>query len=420
MKKHLTGYLTATAILILLALALVACGGAAPEAETPAEETAPAEEAAEEPAAEEPAAEGGMMTEIGEGEGAVNIVAWAGYIERGDTDPDYDWVTQFEADTGCMVNVKTAATSDEMVALMNEGGFDLVTASGDASLRLISGDTVQPINIELIENWGTVDERLQNAPWFTVDGVHYGVPYQWGGNVLAYNTEVFGDQPPTSWNVVFEEMALPDGESNTGRVQAFDGPIYVADAALYLMAHNPELGITDPYSLTRDQFNAAVELLRGQRQIVGRYWHDAFIQIDDFTNEGVAASSTWPFQVNLLQAAGEPIASVVPEEGATGWADTTMMHAESEHPNCAYMWLNHSINPKLQGDLAAWFGSVPAVPAACEGNELLGAEGCVTNGIDNFDRIHFWRTPVADCGMAEECVPYHEWVTQYVAVIGGR
>ncbi|HEY1407557.1 MAG TPA: ABC transporter substrate-binding protein [Promineifilum sp.] len=420
MKKHLTGYLTATAILILLALALVACGGAAPEAETPAEETAPAEEAAEEPAAEEPAAEGGMMTEIGEGEGAVNIVAWAGYIERGDTDPDYDWVTQFEADTGCMVNVKTAATSDEMVALMNEGGFDLVTASGDASLRLISGDTVQPINIELIENWGTVDERLQNAPWFTVDGVHYGVPYQWGGNVLAYNTEVFGDQPPTSWNVVFEEMALPDGDSNTGRVQAFDGPIYVADAALYLMAHNPELGITDPYSLTRDQFNAAVELLRGQRQIVGRYWHDAFIQIDDFTNEGVAASSTWPFQVNLLQAAGEPIASVVPEEGATGWADTTMMHAESEHPNCAYMWLNHSINPKLQGDLAAWFGSVPAVPAACEGNELLGAEGCVTNGIDNFDRIHFWRTPVADCGMAEECVPYHEWVTQYVAVIGGR
>ena len=420
MKKHLTGYLTATAILILLALALVACGGAAPEAVTPAEETAPAEEAAEEPAAEEPAAEGGMMTEIGEGEGAVNIVAWAGYIERGDTDPDYDWVTQFEADTGCMVNVKTAATSDEMVALMNEGGFDLVTASGDASLRLISGDTVQPINIELIENWGAVDERLQNAPWFTVDGVHYGVPYQWGGNVLAYNTEVFGDQPPTSWNVVFEEMALPDGDSNTGRVQAFDGPIYVADAALYLMAHNPELGITDPYSLTRDQFNAAVELLRGQRQIVGRYWHDAFIQIDDFTNEGVAASSTWPFQVNLLQAAGEPIASVVPEEGATGWADTTMMHAESEHPNCAYMWLNHSINPKLQGDLAAWFGSVPAVPAACEGNELLGAEGCVTNGIDNFDRIHFWRTPVADCGMAEECVPYHEWVTQYVAVIGGR
>lgn len=423
MKKRITGNWLTLILLVLLATALTACGGAAtPEVAAPTEapaEEAPAEEApAEEMPAEE--SEGGMMTAIGEGEGAVSIVAWAGYIERGETDPAFDWVTQFEEETGCMVSVKTAATSDEMVALMNEGGFDLVTASGDASLRLISGGTVQPINIDLIENWGTVDERLQNAPWFTVDGVHYGVPYQWGANVLAYNTEVFGDSPPTSWNVVFEEQTLPDGESNAGRVQAFDGPIYVADAALYLMRHNPNLGITDPYSLTRDQFNAAIELLRGQRQIVGRYWHDAFIQIDDFTNEGVAASSTWPFQVNLLQAAGEPIASIVPEEGATGWADTTMMHAEAEHPNCAYMWLNHSIDPKVQGDLAAWFGSVPAVPAACEGNELLGPEGCTTNGFENFDKIYFWRTPVADCGLAEECVPYHEWVTQYVAVIGGR
>jgi putative spermidine/putrescine transport system substrate-binding protein len=234
-----------------------------------------------------------------------------------------------------------------------------------------------------------------------------------------YNTEAF-PEPPTSWNIVFEEQTLADGETNQGRVQAYDGPIYVADAALYLMAHQPELGIKDPYNLNREQFNAALDLLRQQRQIVGRYWHDAFIQMDDFTNEGVVASSSWPFQVNLLKAQGAPIDSVIPEEGATGWADTTMMHVDAPHPNCAYMWLEHSLNPKLQGDLAAWFGSVPAVPSACEGNELLGAEGCQINGIDNFEKIAFWRTPIADCGEAEECIPYHEWVTNYIAVIGGR
>jgi putative spermidine/putrescine transport system substrate-binding protein len=360
------------------------------------------------------------MTEIGEGEGQVDIIAWAGYIERGETDPGFDWVTDFEAETGCAVNVKVAATSDEMVALMNEGGFDLVTASGDASLRLISGGTVQSINTDLIENWSTVDPRLQDAAWHTVDGVHYGAPYQWGSNVLMYNTEAFGDQAPDSWSVVFEETTLADGNSNQGRIQAFDGPIYIADAALYLMAHNPELGITDPYELTREQFNAALDLLRQQRELVGRYWHDAFIQMDDFTNEGVVASSSWPFQVNILQAGGAPIASVVPQEGATGWADTTMMHVEAPHPNCAYMWLNHSINPKLQGDLAAWFGSVPAVLDACTGNELLTDEGCAINGEGNFDQIHFWKTPVADCDTQDECVPYHEWVTNYIAVIGGR
>ncbi len=360
-----------------------------------------------------------MLQSLGAGEGELSIVAWAGYIERGETDPNYDWVTKFEADTGCKVSVKTAATSDEMVALMNEGGFDLVTASGDASLRLVAGKRVQPINTALIPSWSTIDERLQNAPWHTVGDVHYGTPYVWGPNVLMYNTEAFGGTAPTSWNVVFEKMDLPDGKSNEGRVQAYDGPIYIADAALYLMAHKPELGIKDPYQLNEDQYKAALDLLRQQRTLVGRYWHDAFIQIDDFKNEGVVASGSWPFQVNLMKAEGAPIASVFPEEGATGWADTTMLHAESQHPNCAYMWMEHSLSPKVQGDVSAWFGTVPSVPAACKGNELLTDEGCATNGYNDFEKIHFWKTPVSQCEQGE-CVPYYRWVSDYIGVIGGR
>ncbi|QJP14448.1 ABC transporter substrate-binding protein [Starkeya sp. ORNL1] len=359
-------------------------------------------------------------TSIGKGEGSVDIVAWPGYIERGDTDKGYDWVTDFEKKTGCKVNVKTAGTSDEMVALMNEGGFDLVTASGDASLRLIAGKKVAPVNTKLIKSWGNVDPRLQNAPWHMVNGVHYGVPYQWGSNVLMYNTEVF-KEAPKSWNVVFEAMDLPDGKPNKGRVQAFDGPIYIADAALYLMKHKPELGIKDPYELNEDQYKAALELLRAQRKIVQRYWHDAMVQVDDFTNEGVVASSSWPFQVNLLISQKKPIASTLPEEGATGWADTTMMHVDAKHPNCAYMWMEHSIDPKVQGDLASWFGSVPSVPAACKGNALLTDDGCKTNGAENFEKIHFWRTPVAKCPtQSAGCVPYYRWVSDYIAVLGGR
>jgi len=360
-----------------------------------------------------------MLKELGKGEGQVNIVAWPGYIERGESDKAYDWVTSFEKQTGCKVNVKTAATSDEMVALMNEGGFDLVTASGDASLRLVAGKRVQPVNVDLIPSWKTVDERLQNAPWFTVDNVHYGVPYQWGPNVLMYNTHVF-KEAPKSWNVVFEPMDFPDGKPNKGRVQAYDGPIHIADASNYLMAHKPELGIKDPYELNEDQYKAALDLLRVQRTLAGRYWHDAMIQVDDFKNEGVVASGSWPFQVNLLKSEKQPIASTIPEEGATGWADTTMMHAEAAHPNCAYMWLEHSLSPKVQGDLAAWFGSNPAVPAACKGNELLGEEGCKTNGFEDFDKVKFWRTPVSKCASQSECVPYYRWVSDYIAVIGGR
>lgn len=403
-----------TALLMVVGLVAAACGGsdgdgggaAAGDPDTP------------------------RITEIGEGEGQVNIVAWAGYIEDGSTDPAFDWVSQFEADTGCMVNVKTAGTSDEMVALMQEGAgqFDLVTASGDASLRLVASGTVQPVNLDLIPSYATVDERLQTAPWHTVDtdkdgtAEHYGVPYQWGSNVLLYSTDVF-DEEPTSWSVVFEEQTLPDGESNSGRVQAYDGAIYIADAALYLKATRPDLGIEDPYALNRDQFTAALDLLRGQRQLVGRYWHDAFVQMDDFAQGEAVASSSWPFQANYVEGSGTRFKSTVPTEGATGWADTTMMHAQAPNPNCAYQWLEWSLNPKLQGDLAAWFGSVPAVLSACEGNELLTDAGCATNGLDNFEKIYFWKTPQADCfddDAATECVPYLEWVTNYVAVIGGR
>src|SRR6478735_2001374 len=271
---------------ISLATALVGCNK---EPSAPAAPTA----AGTEPAA--PAAAPGAN------EGQLDIIAWAGYIERGESDKNYDWVTGFEQQTGCKVNVKVAGTSDEMVSLMNQGGYDLVTASGDASLRLVAGGKVQAIDLSRVPSFASVDKRLQDAPWFTVDGKHYGVPYQWGPNVLMYNSNVF-KAAPDSWSVVFEEQKLPDGKSNKGRVQAYDGAIYIADAALYLMTKNPALGIKDPYELNEAQYAATV-------------------QMSDFKNEGVVASGTWPYQVNGLQADKQPIASVIPAEGATGWSD---------------------------------------------------------------------------------------------------
>lgn len=128
-----------------------------------------------------------------------------------------------------------------------------------------------------------------------------------------------------------------------------------------------------------------------------------------------------PYQVNTLQAAGSHVASVVPKEGSTGWADTTMMHVDAPHPNCAYLWIRHSLDPKVQGDVAAWFGSVPVVPTACAASALLGPTGCQQNGIENFSKVSFWKTPIADCGNGETtCVPYSEWVSTYQAIMAGN
>ncbi|KJK05216.1 MULTISPECIES: putative ABC transporter substrate-binding protein YdcS [Pseudomonas] len=353
---------------------------------------------------------------VGAGEGQLDIVAWPGYIERGESDKAYDWVSGFEKQTGCKVSVKTAATSDEMVSLMTKGGYDLVTASGDASLRLIAGKRIQPINTALIPNWKNLDPRLKDGAWYVVNNQVYGTPYQWGPNVLLYNTDIF-KQAPTSWSVVFEPQNLPDGKPNKGRIQAYDGPIYIADAALYLKSAKPELGIQNPYELNETQYKAVLDLLRQQQPLVHRYWHDATVQMSDVKNEGVVASSSWGYMVNTLKADKQPVSSTIPKEGATGWADTTMLHAEAKHPNCAYQWMDWSLQPKVQGDVAAWFGSLPAVPAACTSSELLGAEGCKTNGFDNFDKIAFWKTPQAEGG---KFVPYSRWTQDYIGIMGGR
>lgn len=353
------------------------------------------------------------------GEGELSIIAWPGYIERGETDKAYDWVSDFEQSTGCRVSVKTAGTSDEMVSLMSKGGYDLVTASGDASLRLIAGKKVQPIDISKVPSWSRVDERLKNAPWHTVGDSHYGVPFLWGPNVLMYNTNVF-PTPPDSWEVVFTAQDFPDGKANKGRIQAYDGAIYIADAALYLKATQPELGIKDPYELTEEQYEAALSLLRQQHELIHRYWHDYNVQMSDFKNEGIVASGAWPFQVNMLQADKQPVASVIPKEGATGWADTTMLSATTKHPVCAYEWFEWTLNDKVQAPLAEWFGGNPTVPDSCQAKAPGGSDFCASNGFEQFEQISFWKTPQSKCSTQEKCVPYSRWVRDYIAIMGGR
>ncbi len=348
-------------------------------------------------------------------EGHLTVLAWPGYLERGESDKAYDWVTPFEKQTGCKVEVKTAGTSDEMVTLLQGAGFDLVTASGDASVRLIKAGRVQPIDVTSLPGFATVDSRLANAAWHTIDGKHFGVPYQWGPNVLMYDTRAFSEAPD-SWSVIFEPGVLPDGKPNAGRIDAYDGPIAVADAALYLMHRKPELGIKDPYELTGPQYAEVLALLKKQHGLVHRYWHDTTVHTDDFRKEGVVASSAWGYQVNTLKLEKAPVESTIPREGCTGWADTTMLVTDAPHPNCARLWLDYSLKPQVQAAVAEWFGSLPAVPSACKLKAPGGTDFCKVNGYSRFDSIHFWKTPELACHTQKSCVPYRTWLADYTAL----
>jgi putative spermidine/putrescine transport system substrate-binding protein len=363
-----------------------------------------------------------IATEIGEPEGELNLIAWSGYAESGENDPKVDWVTPFEKKTGCQVNVKYGDTSDEMVTLMRQGGgtvYDGVSASGDASNRLIAGGDVAAINIDLIPGFDDVMESLQSPGHNTVDGVHYGVPYLWGPNVLLYNTDVVTEDP-TSW--------APTWDSDSpyaGKVTAYDSPIFIADAALYLRAHQPDLDITDPYELTSEQLDAAVQLLEQQSDIVGKYWALFSDEIDAFKSGDIAIGTAWPYQVNVLKSEGEPVEAVIPEEGATGWADTWMMSSNAQHPNCMYEWMKWTMTPEVQAEAAAWFGATPSLVSAC--GPLKKAIGKAAEidyhcGDDTFlQDIELWKTPIPDCGdeRGNACTDYSEWTQRWQQVRGG-
>ncbi|WP_166878568.1 ABC transporter substrate-binding protein [Salinibacterium sp. ZJ450] len=352
--------------------------------------------------------------ELGDFEGSVSLLNWPGYAEDGSNDPNVDWVTPFEEETGCEVTSKSYGTSDEAFNLMRTGGYDVVVASGDASLRLVAADLVAPVNTDLLENYDGIYDFLKMQSWNSVDGVAYGIPHGYGANLLMYNTEQV-TPAPTSWDVVFDAAA-----PYSGKVTAYDSPIYIADAAVYLMTHQPELGIENPYALDEEQLAAAVELLKAQRQHIGEYWSDYLKEIQAFETGDTVVGTTWQVMANSLEGTA-PVEVVLPDEGATGWSDTWMIASAAEHPNCAYAWLDYIASPEANAAATEYFGEAPSNQAACEFRSEGSCEAYHAGDEEYASQIWYWSTPIAECldGRTDvECTDYGAWTTAWQEIKG--
>jgi putative spermidine/putrescine transport system substrate-binding protein len=355
------------------------------------------------------------LKKIGKGEGSLDLISWAGYVEP-------EWTKPFEQKTGCKVNDKIAGTSDEMVQLMRSGQYDGVSASGNASARLVEGGDVNPVNVSLVPNYKTVFADLKNQPYNTFDGVHYGIPHGRGANLLMWNTNDV-KPAPKSWSVILDPK---EAAKYKGKISAYDDPIYIADAAVYLKAHEPNLGIESPYELNEEQFEAAVNLLKEQRPFVGEYWSEAAKQISAFAGGDSVVGTTWQYQYFELKGAGKPVAAspasqgFLPEEGSTGWSDTWMISSSAKHPNCMYMWMNWVIEPKVNAEIAEFFGEAPAQEKACE--ETANPNFCSEYHAEEpafWKRVYYWQTPLADCGNGEsDCKDYNDWVQAWTSIKG--
>jgi putative spermidine/putrescine transport system substrate-binding protein len=345
---------------------------------------------------------------VGPGEGKLSVLAWPGYAEDGSTDASIDWITPFEKATGCQVAVKTFATSAEAVQLFSTGEYDVVSASGDASLRLVYGDRVQPINTALVPNYADVIPDLKDRPWNTVAGTNYGIPHGRGANLLLYNVATY-PAAPTSWAGMWEADSPAKG-----KVSPYDDAIYIADAAVYLMATQPALGIKNPYALDQKQFDAAIALLRQQKPLVAEYWADVVKQGQGLASGAVIESQGWQLTANLANADNVTVGTTKPAEGATGWSDTWMVSKDTPNINCSYLWLNHVVSPEVNAQIAEYFGEAPANLKSCA--LTVNKDHCTqyhAQESDFWNNVYYWTTPVAECvdGRGDvECVEYDDWV----------
>ena len=357
-----------------------------------------------------------LPTKIGPGEGALTVVEWPLY-----SNPK-TFAKKFEQQTGCKITRKDAGSSNEMFNIMHGGGgggggqYDLVSASGDASLRLIYAGDVVPVNVNLIPSWKNFLPAFKSPPHNTVKGVHYGVSLQWGPNTLIYNTKKV-KPAPRSWSAIYSPKYK-------GAITVPNNPIQIADAALYLQKTKPSLGIRDPYELTKPQFDAVVALLKQQKSLLSRYWVYAADEIKDFKSGDAVIGATWPYQTLALQAEKVPVKELIPKEGATGWADTWMLAKRAPHPNCAYMWMAYVSTPPVQAQQAYDFGETPVNPRACPFMNKLQKGLCSQyhlNAPAAYSRsIRFWKTPVKTCGWGgrNDCMDLQAWNNAWASITG--
>ena len=345
---------------------------------------------------------------VGQGEGKLSVLAWPGYAENGSTDPTINWVGPFEQQTGCKVAVKTFATSAEAVQLFATGEYDVISASGDASLRLVYGDRVQPVNTALVPNYADIFGDLKDKPWNSVNGVSYGIPHGRGANLLLYN-KAANPTPPASWKDMWDANSPAKG-----KIRPYDDAIYIADAAVYLMASQPDLGIKNPYALDQKQFDAATTLLKQQKPLVAEYWGDYVKQGQGLSSGSIAQGQGWQLTANLANADGDKVGTTKPKEGATGWSDTWMVKKDTANVNCSYQWLNYIVSPQVNAQIAEYFGEAPANRKSCALTE--NKDHCAQFHAEEtgfWNDVYYWTTPTANCldGRTDtKCIAYDDWV----------
>jgi putative spermidine/putrescine transport system substrate-binding protein len=344
---------------------------------------------------------------VSEGEGRLNILAWPGYVESGETDKLIDWVTPFEAETGCKVYFRPYSNSEEAISLTQNTNYDVVAVSSDVLDKFIEQDLLQRINTNLLINYTELYSDLRKPNWATIDGKTYAVAQGRSFNSYIYRSEDF-TEPLVSSDIFWEK---PDILQNS---MSYSLPMYIADAALYLSRVEPSLNIKNIYSLDQTQFKIVLDFINNQKTNGLTTFPDSVKAKRLIQENNYSTGLVWQSIFSELKNQNPNLEYFVPSNGTTGWINSWVIMRDVQNINCAYKWIDWTTSKATNASMSYWFGEAPAHSTACE--LVFDESHCMrfrANDENFWTRVKYWKAPSETCldGRTDvECTTYEDWI----------
>jgi putative spermidine/putrescine transport system substrate-binding protein len=362
---------------LVLAIAAAACGGAGASSATTSGQSPNA-----------------STTGLPAPEGIVRVLAREGYTED-------SWIVPFQKATGCQVAVRYLGPGDDTAQILSEGSYDIVSLASEDIPELAAARVIRPLDTRFLPHLTNLRPALRAAPALNRGGTVLGVPFQWGPNLLIWNSRAIV-KPPISWNALLIKK-------NDGRGSIPDDPMEIADAALLAESQHPSLHIRSPFQLSERQLRGALNELKKLKVRAPSRWEAASDQVGSFVNGAAAIGSGWAYAVRELRRQGIPAQSEIPREGATAWLDSWSLVSSATHLGCAYRFLDYSTRAAVQAETSRLVGAAPAAPAACN---LLGMAVCRSLGYvtkAQLATLTFRTTPGMSCPGGQRCTSAAHW-----------
>lgn len=273
----------------------------------------------------------------------LNLYAFSEYVPEA-------LIAGYERETGVKVNLETYATNEEMLAGLRDkpGRYDLIFPSDYAVEELIASDALQPLDLELIPNYGNVDAAFL-SPYFDPGGdtsgrrpvmrnEKFSLPYLWGTTGIAYNkTQV--TEPITRW----EDLWRPE---LAGHIVVLDDSREMMGIALQTLGYDKNETSASRLAEARERLMALAP------DIVA---FDAETPEDYLLSGQAWVGVVYSGNAALAAASNPDIVYVLPEEGAGIWFDNMAIPLDAPHADAAVAFMNYALSAKVGAELVKVF-----------------------------------------------------------------